>query len=169
MTGEEFSDALANYASSAFRLEQQPAYQVSYEADNLAAFLAGNPISPAEVPGFPQWAATIRRQTLAGRIMTRVRVHDEPLTDYQRWLRWGDGLNIEAGEVIRYLSRQSALAMGLHPEQGDWWLLDGARLVVMAFNSRGALTETTLTDDSAAVAEALRQRDISLRLSTPAT
>jgi hypothetical protein len=167
ITGEEFGEALASYTISAFRLEQQPAYQVSYEAGHLAAWLAGDPISPDEMPGFPQWTARIRDQTAAGRIMSRVRVHDVPPTDYQQWLRWIDPYNIEAGEVIRYLARPDAVAAGVVPSQGDFWLLDSARLIVMRYDSSGTPVEKTLTDDPEALAAAIRVRDQVTRLSTP--
>lgn len=168
ITGKEFDDALATYTSAAFRLEQQPAYQVSYETAHLAAFLAGDPLPPADMPGFPQWAARIVAHTAAGRIMTRVRIHDVPPTDYQRWLRSIDPHNIAAGEVIRYLPRPDALAAGLEPSLGDWWLLDSARLIVMHYDTAGAPTEKTMTDNPDQIADAIRWRDIAMRLSAAA-
>jgi hypothetical protein len=167
ITGEEFDEALATYQVSAFRLEQQPAYQVDYEAGHLAAWLAGDPIPPDEIPGFPEWTARIREQTAAGRIMTRVRVHDIPPTDYQRWLRWVDPYNVEAGEILHYLPRPEAVAAGIVASQGDFWLLDSTRLIVMRYDSIGTPIEKTLTDAPEALAEAIRVRNQAMQISTP--
>lgn len=165
ITGEEFDEALAHYEVSAFRLEQQPVYRVSYEVGHLEAFLAGDPIPPEQMPGFSEWLDNIRRNAAAGRPMSRVRVHDLPPTDYQRWLRWvDDTYNREAGEVIYYVPRPAAIAVGITPDLGDWWLLDSSRVLTLNFDATGHPADMTLTDEPERVAEALRWQAVALEL-----
>jgi len=156
----EFWNQLANFHTSAWRLEQQPSYVVDYEDGQFAAFLSGHPQPLTENPELADWLDSIRRHTSAGRAVGRVRVVDNPITDYQRWLRWGDWWNLQAGEVIQYLPRALAFRGGLFPDaQGpDWWLLDDERLMLMHFNAAGERTLVELLVDDPLVQQAREWR-----------
>src|ERR1051326_7770084 len=96
--------------------------------------------------------------------MTRVRINDVPATEYQRWCRWVDVYNTAAGEVIYYLPRPTAIAAGIVPDLGDWWILDDSRVILMGFDEDGVLCEMTLTDERHEIDRARHWRDIALKL-----
>jgi hypothetical protein len=167
ITGEEFDHALATFRHAAFRLEQQPVYAVSYEADNVAAFLAGDPQPPGQVPALADWFDQVRAHTVAGRTMTRVRIHDEPPTDYQRWIQWLEPWNIAAGEVMYHLGRTAARTAGLTADLGDFWLIDDEQVILMTFDQHGNLVDATCTDEAGDVSAAHATRDRAIEASRP--
>lgn len=128
-------------------------------------FQAGERFDAEQMPGFPGWLGYVQDLTAAGRRMERVRVHQDPPTDYQRYARWVGQWNIRAGEVINYTTRARATEVGLLPDAGtdDWWLLDDQRLVVMEFDADGERTRTYLTTDEDALAQARAWWDLAGR------
>ncbi len=160
----EFGRLLGGVERTAFRLEQQPAYAMDYEAAHFAAFLAGSRRPPTEVPELAAWYDQISDLTGRGRRFERVRIHQDPPTDYQVWVRWIGRWNEEAGEMLHYVTPQRAVATGLLPDVGpdDWWLLDDAVLVRMRYDQPGIATLFLATDEEE-VAEARRWREIALR------
>lgn len=165
LTEEQFGELLRTFGRTAFRLELQTAYDEPMERDTFARFQAGNPQPPTEVEGLRAWFEQVHYLTGHGRRIKRVRVHDEPPTDYQRWERWVQTWNDAAGETIRYLTRRQAHDIGLLPAAGniDWWLLDDERLIRMTFNDRHYRTRTELTDDPNLVKQAQTWRDLAVR------
>lgn len=163
ITDEEFWRRLATFEHSAWRFEQQPSYAVGYERQIIDDFLAGRP-SPPDTD-LKQWFMQVKQQTAEGKTIGRVRVVDDPPTDYQRWLRWLDAWNIEAGETIDYLSRSQAFKVKLIPDVGpaDWWLFDDQLLMLMHFNSKGVRTSVELVDDEPELRRARRFRDLAIR------
>jgi hypothetical protein len=149
LSDAEFGEMLSSFSSTARRLEAQPEYAVSEERDALKRFAAGSPLPPSEYDWWQEWLDVIRDLTGQGRRVERVRVLSEPPSVYQQWECWGDKWHIDAGERISYLPRSKALAIGL-PLQ-DWWLLDSARLIIMRFDSGGALTGRELVTEPQAV------------------
>jgi len=165
----EFGRLLADIEQAAFRLELQPQFHEPCELATVARFTAGNRQPPTEVPELAAWFDLVRSLTAAGRRIERVRVHEDPPTDYQRWERWIGAWNIAAGETLRYLTRAQAHEIGLLPAAGnnDWWLLDNATLIVMTFDSEGRRLASELVDDPAAVAQARTWRDLAVHHSAP--
>src|SRR3954471_17766127 len=101
----DFLSTLHAFDHTAFRLELQRSYAEPEEDDLYAAFLRGDPPEPVTVPELAEWYAQVRRHVGAGKVIERVRVQEEPPTDYQRFERWLDRWNEAAGERIRYLTR----------------------------------------------------------------
>jgi hypothetical protein len=169
LTQAEFSAALRTFDHTAFRLELQPAYREPTEQETVAKFLAGEPESPTEVAVLRAWFDQVSELTSLGKRIERVRVHDDPPTDYQRWERWIGSWNIAAGETIRYLTRPHAHEIGLLPAAGtqDWWLLDSNRLIVMRFDDIGRRIHNELVTDSATVVQACAWRDLAVHYSAP--
>jgi hypothetical protein len=165
ITDEEFWQQLSSFERSAWRFEQQPTYDISYEEQQLADFVAGKPLPPAENPELRAWLIQVERQRSEGKSIGRVRIVDEPLTDYQRWLRWLDGWWREAGEEIRYLSRRYAVDTGLLPASStaDWWLFDDDRLMLMHFDEHGVRTGVELLESEPEVVAARRFREAAVR------
>ncbi|GIG62281.1 hypothetical protein Lfu02_66530 [Longispora fulva] len=135
----------------------------------MARFLAGDPQPPTEVPELADWFTQVAKLTGQGKRIERVRVHEDPPTDYQRWERWIGTWNTGAGETIRYLTRRRAHEVGLLPAAGnfDWWLLDSHRLIVMRFDDTGHRLSNELITDPANLVQALAWRDLAVRHSTP--
>lgn len=165
ITDEEFWRQLAGYERSAWRFEQQPMYHVGYERRQFDDFLAGHPEPPTKNRELGAWMAQVARQTSEGKTVGRVRVVDDPITDYQRWLRWVDRWNREAGETIDYLSRRHAREVGLIPAVGDqdWWLFDDRRLMLMHFDDIGRSVRVELLEDEPEIVKAREFRDLAIR------
>jgi hypothetical protein len=161
----EFLEAVLSYEHTATRLELQLAYAERHEAPLFAAFLAGAPQQgPADDPELQAWYASVAEHTAAGARMERVRVHEDPPTDYQRFERSLDPWNIQAGEVVRYMTRKRAHEVGLLPAAGDadWWLIDSSELIVMRFDPVGHRMTSELTTDPEAVLQACKWRDLAV-------
>jgi hypothetical protein len=168
LTDEAWAAELAGFRYTAFRLEQQREYWEPDEEATIKRFLAGDPQPPTEVPYLVAWFDQVARQVSEGKRIGRVRVVDEPPTPQQRWERWIDRWNTEAGEVIRYLPRSRAHEVGLLPAAGpdDWWLLDSSRLMVMRFDDAGKRYENELIDDPERLVQACIWRDLAVHYST---
>ncbi len=170
----EFAAQLRDFSFTAFRLEFQRQYREAGEPEAVQKFLAGRPDPAPANPGLRDWYNQVAEQTTAGRRIERVRIHDDPPTAYQRWERWIDTWNRDAGEVIHYLTRQQAHAVGLLPAAGalipgddatgdvDWWLLDSNRLIMMRFDEVGQRIHNQLVVDPATVVKACAWRDLAV-------
>jgi hypothetical protein len=165
LTDDQFTQELSGYERSAFRLELQPAYTVGNERDLFDTFLAGRPELPTTREEFRAYYRQINKKTAAGIRVERVRLVDSPPTDYQRWTRYMDRWNIQAGEIIHYLDRGKAQRVGLTDAftGRDWWLLDDSRLIRMTFDDKGRRTDTDLTTDDNELQQARSWRDLAIR------
>lgn len=164
----EFKEQIRSFEHTAFRLELQPQYLEPGEADWVQEFLAGRPHDPRDDAGFMGWYHYVTELTADGKRMERVRVQEDPPTDYQRWERWLGTWNVEAGEQMRYTTRQRAHEVGLLPAAGqtDWWLLDSCRLILMSFDEHGNRTGDELVTDPEMVVQACMWRDLAVHHST---
>jgi hypothetical protein len=170
LTGAEFGEAIHQFEHTAFRLELQGSYAEPEEDDLYAAFLRGNAPAPTTVPELAEWYQRVSEHTRQGKRIGRVRVQQDPPTDYQQFERWLDPWNIRAGETMRYLTRQRAHEIGLLPAVGntDWWLLDSSKLVVMRFDGEGHRIQNELITDPEAVIQACKWRDLAVHHSVRA-
>jgi hypothetical protein len=164
---DEFNRLLATFGWTAFRFETRTAYKLGYERVDFERFLAGSPVPPPELDWWRPWLEQIARLISEGKQVTRVRVMDEPPTDYQRWELWAGSWHAEAGEQIRYIRRSHAAGVGL-PLDCDWWLLDEQRLIVIRYHDDGGIAGKTLTDDPGVIARHCAFRDLAVRYATTA-
>lgn len=166
--GTEFWQAFLLFKRSAWRWEQQPAYWMGYERQQFDMFLAGRPEPPSENKDLGEWMTQVREHVAAGKTYGRVRVVDTPPTDYQRWMQWMDRWNREAGEDIRYLTRDAARSAGIIPAIGpdDWWLFDDKRLLVMRHDDRGRRIQVEAFEDEPEVTQAVHWRSRALAVAT---
>ncbi len=106
------------------------------EADRIEAFRRGLPRPERSVRTWP-WLARIAVNPAAGK--QRVRVLDEPLTEYQRYQLGGYVESQAVGDEIRVARRGAAphLAAALAT---DFWLFDGTTAVILAYDGEGAFT-----------------------------
>lgn len=164
LTDVEFGEMLHRFKHTAFRLELQRVYLEPSEAELYAAFLRGEPEPPSSSEQLRTWYARVAEHISQGKRIERVRVQEDPPTDYQRFERWIGRWNLEAGEAIRYMTREHAYEVGLLPAAGatDWWLLDSSMLVAMGFDSEGRRVRNEFITDPAVVIQACMWRDLAV-------
>jgi hypothetical protein len=164
LADEDFLAAVHDFEHTAFRLELQPAYAEPEEDALFAAFLRGDAGSAVSVPELREWYTRVKEHVSRGKQVVRVRVQQDPPTDYQRFERWLDQWNLQAGEIMRYLSEEKAHTIGLLPAAAgaDWWLLDSSLLVVMHFDDAGHRTRNEIVTDPATVIKACKWRDLAV-------
>ncbi|WP_051797273.1 DUF6879 family protein [Catenuloplanes japonicus] len=163
ITEAELEHIFRSVRHSAFRLELQPAYNEPVERASVEAFLAGHPEPPdTNMEGFRGWYDRTQALTASGITITRVRVHQDPPTDYQRWLRWFGQWATRAGEQHIYLTPEQATQAGLNNGR-DFWLFDDTHLIFLAFDDQGRRTNQLSTDPDD-LAQARATRDLAVRL-----
>jgi hypothetical protein len=133
-------------------LEVRRRYAPSYEGASLQRFLAGE---PDDLPWMQDWLTMVRQAAAEGRRFSRVRVVDLPLSDYNAFGLAVSARNNEAGEDIRYLTRDEAGGLPDH----DYWLFDSSKLLVMHFDSDDRFMHGEVIEDPAVIVEHNYWRD----------
>jgi hypothetical protein len=142
-----------------FRLEALDWYDAPNEHEPYARFLARK---PADMAWREPWKRLVRDVRASGRIMQRVHVVSEPVSDYIRFeLLRVYPANVEAGEDVRILSRATAKERGL--DWDDFWLFDDDRAAVLIYDCEGRVKRVEMHE-----IPGLRDlRDWTLNLATP--
>lgn len=153
ISGDAFTDLFRRFEHTAFRLETRRAYGVAYEFEPYRLFLEGK--DPG-IEWLADWLELMREQTALGKRVERVRLIDDPPSDYLRFSLHCTPHNLAAGEDIRYLARAEAERLDL-PEF-DYWLFD-SRLVARFHYDGDRSLGVTLHEDPAAVVVAAAARD----------
>jgi len=147
ISGEEFDALFDGFQSTAFRWESLPAYDVGgAEAERLAAWREGSPRPVQSVRTSP-WLARIAATTTAGKRWARVRVVDEPPTDYQRFQLAHAYPEAQAvGDEVRLIRRAD-----VDEDWSDFWLFDAglstACAVEMVYDEAGHWLSADLSRD----------------------
>lgn len=162
ITGEAFTDLFRQFEHTAYRLEVRTVYGVPEEDDAFQAFLAGR--DPG-IDWFEPWLALMREQTGQGKRVERVRVVDEPPSDYLRFELWGTPHNLAAGEDIRYLTRTRAASLGLPND--DTWIFDSRRLAHLNFDDHNRPLGASINEDPADVVRYCAWRDAAWHYAEP--
>ncbi|GGV85063.1 hypothetical protein GCM10015535_31270 [Streptomyces gelaticus] len=131
LAGEAFGQLFESFEQSAFRLETLAVYDVEEEAEEVARFLAGEPMGP-------EWDDNpwVRAMTTRGKQVPRVHVLTSPLTDYLRYELAAYPGNITAGETIGIIDRAEQDVSDL-PDH-DFWLFDDQDVYRMHYTPVGA-------------------------------
>jgi hypothetical protein len=162
----EFWEQLSGYRETAWRWEAQPVYAIDAEQDLIDAWRSGRPADPLTDEYLGPWMRQVAEQTATGRQIGRVRVMEEPPTEYQRWELWLDRWNVAAGEQIDYLTRSQAASLGPSPfGDADWWFFDTRRVMIMHFDAAGFRCRVELTDEPRDVFAAINFRHHAVDLS----
>lgn len=158
----EFVGKFQQFRYSAFRLETLQSYGNSEEDADFEAFVTGRP-KPAN-PGHEQWQAMVRANVCAGRIVQRVHVVTEPLSQYmQLELTWGYGANAAAGEDIRIIPVHEGEEWPPEVPPGtDYWLFDSAELYHLHYDSYGTWLGSEIVTDPARIVAACYWREAAL-------
>lgn len=152
LDGPAFNALFDTFRASVVRLETLPAYAAGgAEAVRLEAFRLGTARPLRSVRTDP-WLARIAVSTVTGgKTWRRVRVFDDPPTDYQRYQVESYREAQAVGDEVVIASRAAVGTMGL-----DVWVFDAglssARAVVMHYHPDGAIDRRELVTDAAAVA-----------------
>lgn len=135
----------AHYTRSAFRLETLGVYDVGSDGGDVARYLRGEP-EPTRDRKQP-WLDELAAERRAGKVRSRVHVLRTPLSDYLRYeCEWGYAPNAAAGEEIRILDLTTTpRPAGLGDE--DFWLLDDAHALRMAYDNAGIFVGAIVADD----------------------
>jgi hypothetical protein len=140
------SQLFRTFEHTAFRLETRDYYYSPNEAKALVQFMAGEPV---DMGWFQNWLSMIRAATAQGRRFSRVRVVSVPLTDYSRFGVFCSQYTNEAGEQIRYLTRDQARDL---PDY-DYWLFDSRLLIKMHFDEEEHFLGGEVIEDPAAIVQ----------------
>jgi hypothetical protein len=134
LDGDQFAKHLTGYERTAWRFETQPTYTMPGEQESLRRWRSGEPRPEGHNAG---WHKTVRAAVSAGKVIGRVRVVRQPLTEYQQYqFDWGIPGNIEAGEDIRILDLTD---LELDLPSHDFWLFDDSLVVDLNFHPDGTL------------------------------
>jgi len=125
-----FRELIAATASSAVHLEMRDSYAPD---EQFAAWKAG---IPRPVPAYPAWYDLVRAHTARGVRFRRARIVSEPVSDYIRFEHEATaGLNVAAGEEVRWLPRRRASDLCL--PGNDFWLFDDETVTFTHFAGNG--------------------------------
>lgn len=161
LTPKDFDDAFRYFRHDAFRLEAQPVYAVDVERQAFDDYLRGEPRPADAYEYYARWLDKVREVTAAGRRLERVRILENPPTDYQAFELHMARYNIAAGETLRTISRATAVESGL-PSDTDWWLFDSEAVAVMRFADDGTPLGGTILTSPAIVSQYCTWRDLAV-------
>lgn len=167
VTSPEFDALFTSFKHTAYRLETLQVYDVSYEIEPYRAFLAGKP-RPRDTAK-NAWTAMLANSAADGKIVQRVHLVNEPLTDYLRYeLGWSYPPNVEAGEDIRILPIDAIPAdLERSGVPGDYWLFDSSDLWVMHYDDDGAFLCIEQMSEPEAIVKCAYWRDAALHRAIP--
>lgn len=144
-----WDELLGGAQRSAVHLEMRDSYGVAGEADDFAHWKA---TGERDVdPGSPYWAPwvdLIRRTVARGVVVRRARIVSEPVSDYIRYEHAATVVNVQAGELVRWLPRRRASDIAL--PGNDFWLIDGRLIRWNHFTGEGASGGGEISEDPAA-------------------
>lgn len=136
-----FADLIAETHDTALHLEMRDFY-----TPNDAVFrdwVAGRTIPD---PAYPSWHEIASAHTARGVTFRRARIVSEPLSRFIAFeYDITSGLNIAAGEDVRWLPRRRAVGIPLPAH--DFWLFDDRLLRLHHFDGEGEIVEDELCDD----------------------
>ncbi|MGC5362049.1 DUF6879 family protein [Streptomyces sp. DT24] len=137
-----FEELFRDCRRSAVHLEMRDGYMKSDPA--FVDWSAGRPIDPAERWG--DWLRLVSEATARGVEVRRARIMSEPVSDYIHFeYDVTDGLNIAAGEQVRWLPRRRATSIAL--PGNDFWVFDTSLVLLNHFDGNGDSLEHEVTTD----------------------
>lgn len=127
---------------AALHLEMRDGYSQADPA--FMAWQAGQQIDPRAY--WPKWFEMVGQAVSRGVKVQRARIVSEPVSEYIRYEHAvTSGLNIAAGEEVRWLPRRQATDIAL--PGNDFWLFDERVLMVNHFDGVGQGVGKEVTDN----------------------
>ena len=143
---------LAGFCNSAFRLEARQYYDSPKEREWFERWRQTGEV-PAFTPDNDPWCKLVAKAQAAGKTMQRVRLVEEPPTDYVRFELQCQHHSVDAGEDVRVTVvkpvRDFAVNDDPLSEMFDFWLFDEETVVELEYDREGrfvAAYEVTDTD-----------------------
>ena len=161
----EFDALFTGFERSARRWETRSRYDVDEERSQLRAFLAGELPAQYSPTHGEWWRENMRSKTAAGKRFERVRVMNEPLTDYNRYMVYACRNATANGEDARFMLRRLANELDL-PDH-DFWVFDSALLVLMRWTADDRRLGHDVVTDPDIVARHEAWIDLAMAHSTP--
>ncbi|MFJ9158656.1 DUF6879 family protein [Streptomyces griseoviridis] len=141
-TTPTFEGLFRDCQRTAVHLEMRDGYMKSDRA--FIDWKAGQTLDPAE--RWADWHAIVTEAAARGVAVRRARIVSTPVSEYIRFEHAvTDGLNIAAGEDVRWLSRRRASAIAL--PGNDFWLFDSSLVLLNHFDGEGENMDLELTED----------------------
>ncbi len=162
MQVEECGALFERFERSAFRIEARDRYDVENERDEFAAFLEGKPLPPRS-PERDPWLSLVAAHKAAGRLIERVRIVSQPLTDYTRYEFAAYRDNIAAGEKVRVVARAALTDADQRWASEDFWIFDDGPVVVLSYDDDGRFIGVQQADDTTPYLEA-KQRALNIAI-----
>lgn len=146
ITPEQRDSLIATFKREAVHLEARDVYATDIEKDRYSKWLAGEPLNPDdEAEWWRPWRTMMRSNMDAGKIMRRLRIVSEPVSDYIRF-EWIDAEQlVKAGEDIRWLPRRRASTLLL--PGNDFWMFDDEIVIFTHFSGAGKVMGYEMTAD----------------------
>lgn len=141
-----FEELFAACERGVFHLEMRE----TYDQDDpvYLDWKAGRSIEPAK--RWSQWFSLVRATVDRGVEVRRARIVSEPVSDYIRFeYDVTQGLNLDAGEHVRWLPRQHASDLAL--PGNDFWLFDDHLVQFNHFSGDGQWLGVESTADPAVI------------------
>jgi hypothetical protein len=145
VTGEYRDSLIAGFRREALHLEMRDVYAAA-DHSRFRKWLAGEESGPHdEAEWWRPWREMMRRHQDAGRLLRRLRVISEPVTEYIKF-EWLDAAElVRAGEDVRWLPRQRT--SGLLLPGNDLWCFDSQSVVFTYLSGDGEVQGYELTTD----------------------
>jgi hypothetical protein len=154
------------FERDAFHLELRDSYHVVSEDESYRMWKHGEPPDPSDYDR--PWLRRIRAVTGSGRVVRRIRVISEPLSEYIRYEHYATPQNLAAGEDIRWLPRRLVPEDVVFPLAGtDWWLFDDCLIAIGHFDERGLSLGSEVSTDPSLAAQCVSVRDRLWRAAIP--
>lgn len=146
-TDDDFTELFASAVGGLAHLELRDLYAVNYEDERWRWWVDnGRPDRmPREIHPWWDLTAAVARRV----VMRRARVYSVPASDYIRFEAAGAWQNVDAGEAVRWLSRD--LVSDLRLPGNDFWLVDDTRVMFNLFDGQGRPTGAQVSEDPAVV------------------
>ncbi|MFC9430271.1 MULTISPECIES: DUF6879 family protein [unclassified Streptomyces] len=136
----DFKELLAATRHSAVHLEMRDVYGVGDESADFSEWKrSGRRDTDPGSEYWAPWVDLISGATARGVVVRRARVVSEPVTDYIRYEHAGAGVNVHAGEQVRWLARRNAATLML--PGSDLWIFDSATVMFNHFGGEGNWAE----------------------------
>ena len=168
MEAEEFSALFERFERSAFRVEARDRYDVDHERDAFAAFRDGRNLRPRTAANDP-WLTLVAAHTAAGRLIERVRIVSEPLTEYTRFELAAYSDNIAAGEKIGIIPRAALTDADQGWASEDFWILDEKLVVLLSYDDTGRFLGAQQPKDIRSYLRSSSERSASRSTSMPSS
>lgn len=131
---DALSNSFKSFSKCAYRLEILPQYSI-YETNEFSEY--EKYINGEDIVGFANqdWLDCITQWKNDGKILERIRVIPEVLTDYFRYeFLWCYPRNIEYGEKISFISYKTFMSICGDNQFNDFWAFDNENVVLLLYN-----------------------------------